>query len=124
MSELYDDPNDDPPLSRGADNNTIVVLSNLPDKATALKMANELLDQKLIACANVMAPCTSVYQWQGKVQQEDEVPVLMKTTRRQWPALMQAIERLHPYDVPEIVMLSPGDVLPAYAQWVANSTRD
>jgi periplasmic divalent cation tolerance protein len=123
MSELYDDPNDSPvPLSEQGSLGTLVVVTNLPDHNAAVRMAGQLVDERLVACANVLAPCTSVYRWQDKVNQEQEVPVWLKTTRRNLSQVMQRVHEIHPHDVPEILALEPRDVLPAYSDWVVQST--
>lgn len=123
MSELYDDPNDSPlPLSQQSGLSTIVVVTNLPDHDAAVHISGLLVDEQLIACANVLSPCTSVYRWQGEVMQEQEVPVWLKTTRGKLAQVMERVRELHPHDVPEILAIEPSDVLPAYSDWVAQST--
>ena len=81
-----------------------------------------LVEARLVACANVLAPCTSVYRWQGVVETASEVPVLMKTTRARYPELEAAIRARHPYELPEIVAVPVEHGLPAYLDWVAVET--
>ena len=101
----------------------LVVLSNLPDRSTALELARALVERRLAACVNVLAECTSVYRWQEAIETAAEVPVLIKTTSERYPALEQAILELHPYELPEIVAVPLQGGLPGYLQWVAAQTR-
>lgn len=102
---------------------TLVVITNLPDRAAAEKLADELVAKRLAACVNILAPCRSVYRWKGATQHDDEHPMLIKTTRERYPALEAAIRAGHPYELPEIVALDVERGLPAYLQWVADETR-
>ena len=102
---------------------TLIVLSNLPDRSRALELAEKLVERRLAACVNVLAECTSVYRWQGRIETAAEVPVLIKTTRERYAALEQAIRELHPYELPEIVAVPIGEGLPDYLSWVAAETR-
>jgi len=102
---------------------TLLVFTNLPDRDAADRLAQALIARRLAACANVLADCTSVYRWQGKVETATEVPVLLKTTRRAYPSLESAIQELHPYDVPEIIAIPVNSGLPAYLQWVDAETQ-
>ncbi|MEK6663111.1 MAG: divalent-cation tolerance protein CutA [Pseudomonadota bacterium] len=101
---------------------TILVISNLPDQASAQKLAAILIEQRLAACVNVQSPCTSVYRWQGQVETATEVPVFIKTTREHYPALEQAIKANHPYELPEIIAVPLVAGLPAYLEWVRAET--
>jgi periplasmic divalent cation tolerance protein len=99
------------------------VLTNLPDRDTALKIANTLIEKKLAACVNVLGECTSVYRWRGALENAAEIPLLIKTTASRYTALEAAIRRLHPYELPEIVAVPLAHGLPAYLQWVATETQ-
>ena len=101
---------------------TILVISNLPDQASAQKLAAVLIEQRLAACVNVQSPCTSVYRWQGRVETAHEVPVFIKTTREHYPALEAAIRAHHPYELPEIIAVPLVAGLPAYLEWVRTET--
>jgi periplasmic divalent cation tolerance protein len=102
---------------------TLIVLSTLPDRKAALEMAEKLVQGRFAACVNMLAECTSVYRWQGKVDTAAEVPILIKTTAERYPALEQAIRKWHPYELPEIVAVPIREGLPGYLQWVAAETR-
>ena len=100
----------------------LLVLSNLPDAASAEKLAEAAVEQRLAACVNVLAPCTSVYRWQDQLEKSQEVPVLIKTTRAAYPALEALIRANHPYELPEIIAVSLQAGLPGYLHWVIEET--
>jgi periplasmic divalent cation tolerance protein len=100
----------------------IVVLTNLPDRAAALNLAQELVTKRLAACVNVLAECTSVYRWEGRIKSATEVPVLIKTRAQRYDEVEAAIRRLHPYELPEIVAVPVVHGLDEYLEWVAGET--
>jgi periplasmic divalent cation tolerance protein len=100
----------------------IVVLTNMPDRDAALKLARELVAQRLVACVNVLAACTSVYRWKGEVEEASEVPVLIKTRAGRYDEVETAIRRLHPYELPEIVAVPVTRGLDEYLEWVNGET--
>jgi len=100
----------------------IVVLTNLPDRAAALKLAQELVTKRLAACVNVLAESTSVYRWKGEIESATEVPVLIKTRAERYAEVEAAIRRLHPYERPEIVAVPVVRGLDEYLEWVAGET--
>jgi len=102
--------------------NALLVLTNLPDRAAAEKLADALIQKRVAACVNILAPCRSVYRWKGAVQHDEEYPVLIKTTRESYAALEAAIREAHPYELPEIVAVPIERGLPAYLDWVAAET--
>jgi len=102
---------------------TLLVLTNLPDRAAAEKLAETLIEQKLAACVNILAPCRSVYRWKEAVQHDEEHPLLVKTTAARYAALEAAIRAGHPYELPEIIAVPVERGLPAYLQWVDTETR-
>lgn len=102
---------------------TLLVLSNAPDAATAERIARHLVEERLAACVNILTPCRSVYRWQGAVEDAEEIPLLIKTTAARYPALEAAIRALHPHELPEVVAVGVERGLPAYLGWVANETR-
>jgi periplasmic divalent cation tolerance protein len=101
---------------------TLLVLTNLPDADAARTLAGRLVEERLAACVNILAPCTSVYRWQGRVEEAQEVPLLVKTTAARYAALEAAIRAAHPYALPEIVALPVDRGLPDYLAWVAAET--
>ena len=102
---------------------TLLVLTNLPDRESAEKLADRLLQGHEAACINILAPCRSVYRWKDAIQHDEEHPMLIKTTRERYPALEAAIRDAHPYELPEIIAFAVTAGLPAYLQWVESETR-
>jgi periplasmic divalent cation tolerance protein len=102
---------------------TLLVLTNLPDRAAAERLAGMLVEKNLAACVNILAPCRSVYRWKGTLQHDEEHPLLIKTTGERYAALEQALRAGHPYELPEIIALPVERGLPAYLDWVAAETR-
>ncbi|HEY5896837.1 MAG TPA: divalent-cation tolerance protein CutA [Burkholderiales bacterium] len=102
---------------------TLLVLTNLPDRASAERIADTLVQQGLAACVNILAPCRSVYRWKGAVQHDEEHPMLIKTTTERYAQLQEALRSAHPYELPEIIALPVERGLPAYLQWVAAETK-
>lgn len=100
----------------------ILVITNFPDRASALALAQKLVDARLAACVNVLADCISVYRWQGKIESASEVPVFIKTLVQHYPKVEQAIKAGHPYELPEIIAVPISNGLPAYMQWIAAET--
>src|SRR4051812_13004224 len=101
---------------------TLLVLTNLPDRAVAERLAELLIEKHLAACVNILAPCRSVYRWKDAVQHDEEHPMLIKTTAERYPALEQALREGHPYELPEIIAVPVERGLPAYLEWVAAET--
>jgi periplasmic divalent cation tolerance protein len=99
----------------------LLVITTVPDQAGADMLAARLVEERLAACVNILAPCRSVYRWQGEVETASEIPLLIKTTRACYPALEAAVKALHPYEVPELVALPVTHGLAAYLDWVAAS---
>ena len=104
----------------------LLVLTTMPDNAHAEKLADFLVTQQLAACVNIMAPCTSVYQWpedgQLKLQNTMEIPLMIKTTQARYAAVEAAIRNQHPYELPEILHVGVDGGLPAYIDWVIQQT--
>jgi periplasmic divalent cation tolerance protein len=101
---------------------TLLVLTNLPDEASAQALATALVTERLAACVNVLAPCRSVYRWQGEIENALEVPLLIKSTTARYAALEAAIRARHPYELPEIIAVPLAHGLPEYLAWVATET--
>ena len=100
----------------------ILVITNLPDEASAMALARKLVDERLAACVNVFDGCTSVYRWQGKKESAREVPIFIKTLAQHYAQLEQLINAMHPYELPEIIAVPIGNGLPAYLKWIADET--
>lgn len=102
----------------------LLVLTNVPDRDTAMTIANALIAEKVAACVNVLGACSSVYRWQGEVERAEEIPLLIKTTGARYAALEAAIRKLHPYELPEIIAVPVAHGLPGYLHWVAEATHE
>ena len=89
----------------------------------AQAMAGTVIEERLAACANILAPCTSIYAWQDALEQAVEIPVLFKTAAHRRDALMARIAELHDYDVPAILAWPVDAALPPFAAWVEGQTR-
>jgi periplasmic divalent cation tolerance protein len=103
---------------------SLLVVTNLPDRESAEKLAALLIERRLAACVNILAPCSSVYRWQGEIQHDEEHPLLIKTAKDRYAELEAAIRANHPYELPEVIAVPVIQGLPAYLQWVESETRD
>lgn len=101
---------------------SLLVLTNLPDADSAHALAVLLVEQRLAACVNILAPARSVYRWAGKITDADEVPLLIKTSTARYAELEEAIRNHHPYELPEIIAVPIEQGLPAYLAWVDAET--
>ena len=99
-----------------------VVLSTAPDVAVAKMIARAVVEERLAACVNVVTGVTSVYRWQGAVEEASEILLIMKTSPERVSSLAARIKELHPYQVPEVIALAVDAALPAYAAWVIEAT--
>ena len=106
-----------------ADDAVLLVLTNLPDADSAGGLARLLVESRFAACVNQLPVVRSTYQWQGKLEVAEEVPLLIKTTVGRYPEVEQAIRIAHPYDVPEIIALPVVQGLPDYLAWVVRETQ-
>ncbi|NCA27575.1 MAG: divalent-cation tolerance protein CutA, partial [Methylophilaceae bacterium] len=79
------------------------------------------ISEKLAACVNILAPCTSVYSWQGQLEKSNEVPMLIKSSQARYSEIEAAILKHHPYELPEIISVPINNGLPAYLNWVQES---
>ena len=100
----------------------ILVLTTLPTADAAAEVAKALIGEKLAACANILPALRSIYRWEGKVQDENEVLVLLKTQQAGFAALKARILELHPYEVPEVLAIPVEQGHQAYLDWIARET--
>jgi len=101
---------------------TLLILTSLPDEASAQALASSLVAGRLAACVNILAPCRSVYRWQGQVESTQEIPLLIKTSGARYAAVEAAIRSGHPYELPEIIAVPIAHGLPEYLSWLASET--
>lgn len=102
---------------------SILVMTNVPDDAVAMDMARRLVKQNLAACVNRLPGVRSIYRWQGVVEEADEVTLFIKTTQKCYAELEAAIKALHPYQVPEIIVLPIVGGSQPYLDWIAHETK-
>lgn len=100
---------------------TKVCLMTCPSPEVAQKLAHDLLERRLVACVNLIPQVTSLYWWEGRIQQDSEVLLVAKTVAERVEELKSVLPELHPYEVPELLVLSVEDGLPAYLTWVLSS---
>lgn len=99
-----------------------VVLMTAPSEAVAASLARALVEERLIACANLVPQVRSIYRWDGAIHDEPEVLVVMKTAAARVPALTERVKALHPASVPEVIEVPVTSGLPAYLAWVRAET--
>jgi len=99
----------------------LLVLTTLPDAATADSIASRLIDDGCAACVAVGAPVRSLYHWQGKTETATEIPLSIKTTAEAYPAVERIVHSMHPYDLPEIIAVPITAGLAPYLDWIAAS---
>ena len=101
----------------------LICFTTCPDHASAERLSQALVRERLAACVSVLPGMRSTYRWQGALEQADEVLVMIKTTRARYPALQARLPAVHPYELPELVAVEAVEGLPAYLQWVAEGSR-
>jgi periplasmic divalent cation tolerance protein len=99
----------------------VIVLTTLPADAEVSSFARMLVDERLAACVNVLAPLQSVYRWEGKVEEASERQLVIKTTAARVEELKARFSTLHPYEVPEMLVLPVAGGGQRYLDWVAES---
>lgn len=97
-----------------------LILSTCPDSATAERIANTLVEEKLAACVNILPQAQSVYRWRGKVETGSETLVLIKSKAVNFGSIATRIQSLHPYELPEIIAVPITEGSPEYLSWLAN----
>ena len=100
-----------------------VVLISTPGAEAGRQLARALVEERLAACGSVVPAVTSVYRWQGAVEEEEEALLVLKTAADRVEALTRRTRELHPYEVPEILALPVSGGNPGYLEWVIEETR-
>jgi periplasmic divalent cation tolerance protein len=101
----------------------IVVLVTCGSEEEALKIANALVEDRLAACVNLVAPIRSIYRWEGKIWDEKEWLLIIKTQKHRFEELEKKVKSLHSYSVPEIISLSITEGSSAYLSWIRENTK-
>jgi periplasmic divalent cation tolerance protein len=96
----------------------LIVLTTFANADQAAPVVRTLVEERLIACGNIVPGVRSLYRWEGRVADETEVLVLMKTRKQDWTALQSRLHELHPYDTPECVAVRMASVAPKYMEWL------
>lgn len=102
---------------------SVIILTTAPSADVAHQLAHALVDLRLAACVNVFGPMTSVYRWKDDVQRDTEHQIVVKTSRARIDAVRDAVRRLHPYELPEFLIVDIDDGDPAYLAWLAEAAR-
>jgi periplasmic divalent cation tolerance protein len=100
----------------------VIVLTTLPADADGAAFARGLVEERLAACVNLSAPMESIYRWEGSIETEAERQLVIKTSRDRVVALWDRVRELHPYDMPEFLVIPIVDGNDAYLRWVGEST--
>lgn len=99
-----------------------LVMTTVETSDDGEKLARLLVDQSLAACVQIDGPIISHYRWAGKIQRAEEFRLMIKTSRAAWPAVKQDLAKHHPYDEPEIIMLTIDEASDGYRDWVIDQT--
>lgn len=96
-----------------------LVISTFADSEQAASVVRTLVEERLAACGTILPGARSIYRWQGVIEDAGEVMVFLKTTADRLSALQERLLALHPYETPEVIVIDPSAVSPAYAEWLA-----
>ena len=96
----------------------LIVFATFATEADAARVARVLVEERLVACANLLPGARSIYRWEGQVADEREVVVLMKTRKQDWTALLERLHAMHPYATPECIELLVAAGAPRYMAWL------
>jgi periplasmic divalent cation tolerance protein len=100
----------------------LIILCTCPDPATAERIAETVVGERLAACVNIVPGLTSIYRWEGRMQRDAELLLLIKTRQAVYSLLEARIRELHPYQIPEIIALPIQTGLAAYLDWIVDHT--
>ncbi len=101
----------------------VVILSTCGSEEAAAEIARPLVEKGLAACVNIVPRVRSIYRWKGAVSDEAEALMVIKTSAERQAEAVAALRAAHPYEVPEILVFTPGDGSPPYLDWVLGETR-
>jgi periplasmic divalent cation tolerance protein len=99
----------------------LLALSTFPNRETAQRISNQLVTEKFAACANILPGVESIYRWKEKIETGNETLVFFKLSEDRQSAFQEKLRSLHPYEVPEIIIVPVTTGLPEYLRWVAES---
>ena len=98
-------------------------LCTVPDQDTATRIAETLVTEQLAACVNIIPAIQSIYRWEGAIEHDEELLLLIKTSTAVWPLLEERILALHPYELPEIISVRIQDGNNHYLNWITNNLK-
>jgi len=99
----------------------LIVLTSFGDAEVAARVVRTLVEERLIACGNLLPGARSIYRWKDAVEDQPEVLALLKTRKQDWTALMSRLHELHPYEVPECLAVRIAAGAPAYLAWLEDA---
>ena len=99
----------------------VIIVSTFPSKQSVTSIAKLLVKKKLVACVNI-TNISSIYAWKGKIQNQSEYLALFKTTKKNQSKLKKELQKLHPYDIPEIAEINVDSINQSYLKWLVDST--
>ncbi|MBI4397820.1 MAG: divalent-cation tolerance protein CutA [Candidatus Omnitrophica bacterium] len=102
---------------------TCLVISTVPDERVGRQIARRLLRSRVCACVNVIRGISSFYWWKGKIDSSKEAILFIKTTKVKFPRLASLLEKIHPYEVPEIIALDIQEGRKSYVHWIQESLK-
>ncbi len=100
----------------------IMAVTTTGDEESAVALARELIERRIVACVNILPRVRSLYRWKGAIEDDVECVLLMKTSAERYEALESALDELHAYEVPELIVLPIERGSAAYLGWIADST--
>jgi periplasmic divalent cation tolerance protein len=106
-----------------SDADVVVVLSTVPASDSAEKIARALVAEQLAACVNLITGVRSFYEWDGSIADQEEYLAVIKTTRARVPAILKRLPEIHPYDLPEALVVPVTDGHPPYLAWIAQMSK-
>jgi periplasmic divalent cation tolerance protein len=111
------------PLMKKLTGQVLVILVMVGNQVEAVRIGEEMVNAKLAACANIIPGVHSIYRWKGKTVKEEEVLLILKSTKPRYRALEKAIRAIHTYEIPEIIALPVKEGLDGYIGWVRSETH-
>ena len=99
----------------------VIIVSTFPNKQSVTSIAKKLVKQKIVACVNI-TKISSVYAWKGKIENQAEYLALFKTSKNNKSKLKKELQKLHPYDIPEIAEINIDSINQPYLKWLVDST--